>query len=59
MTWDEFKGSDIVFSQEYEQTDIECPKCGEYLRKYTGAIITTYPPKHRYDCPNCRWWGLK
>lgn len=59
MTWEEFKGSDIKFSQEHEPTDIECPQCGKYLQRYTGFIFTTYPPKYRYDCPNCGWYGMK
>lgn len=59
MTWEEFKGLEIVFPTDYEQTDIECPKCNEHLRRYTGMVIATYPPKYRYDCPKCGWCGVK
>lgn len=31
----------------------ECPKCKGVVRKRLDIVLTTYPPKHRYECEKC------
>lgn len=60
MTWEEFKElNNPLFSMSdgKELTDIECPKCGNFIYRYTQMIFTTYPPQYHYECPNCGWNG--
>lgn len=32
------------------QTNIECPKCGEYLFERTDIVLATYPAQYQYEC---------
>lgn len=58
MKWEEFKKeySETVTSTNWEETNIECPKCGRKLFKRTDIVLTTYPAQYQYEC-NCGWIG--
>lgn len=57
MTWEEFRKQPVTI-KEYEDTDIECPKCGEKVKRYGRMVITTYPVKYQYCCFSCGWYGV-
>lgn len=57
MKWKDFKP--VIRNTMWEKTDIECPECGDYVFKNNQIVLTTYPPKHRYECFNCGWSGVK
>lgn len=57
MKWEDYRPDAMM--PEYESTEIECPVCGHYLMRYIRIVLTTYPVKYRYDCPNCKWSGTK
>ena len=57
MKWEDFRPD--AMPPEYESTEIECPVCGHYLMRYIRIVLTAYPAKYRYDCPNCKWSGTK
>lgn len=59
MKWDEFNPHSDCVKIPYERTDIECPECGEKVFRFTGTVLTTYPPMYRYDCKKCGWRGVK
>lgn len=57
MEWNDFQPN---FDDScYEETNIKCPKCAALLKRYTRTVLTTYPAKYRYDCPECGWSGVK
>ena len=45
MTWEEFRKQPNTI-EDYEDTDIECPNCGEKIKKYTRIVLPTYPAKY-------------
>ena len=60
MKWSEFAGkpSNIeAISSKYADTNIECPICGEFIKRRTDIILTSCPPKHEYRCLRCKWIG--
>ena len=59
MTWEEHneRMPEVINNSIREITDIECPKCGKLLWKRTDVVLTTYPPKYRYEC-ECGWSGV-
>lgn len=57
MTWEEFRKQPTT-TEDYEDTDIECPKCGAKIKRYTRMVLTTYPAKYHYCCFNCGWYGV-
>lgn len=61
MKWEDFchYQSLNTIDVEYEPTNIECPKCGELLKKYIRVVLASYPPKYRYDCLKCGWSDYK
>lgn len=56
MKWEDFENNYIKQYELNVQTDIECPKCGEYLIK-DNIVIATNPPTYKYFCKNCGWSG--
>ena len=59
MTWEEFENLNVkmaLFPEKRKKTDIECPKCGNVVYERTDIILTSYPPKKRYEC-DCGWVG--
>lgn len=60
MTWDEFiektNNAISITVINKEITDIECPKCKRKLYRRTDIVLTTYPPRHQYEC-ECGWIG--
>ena len=60
MKWEEYKpGSSMIVRQKYESTDIECPICGRPLWRRTDIVLTTDPPKYKYECLSCGFIGAK
>ena len=57
MTWEEFRKQPMTI-KDYEDTNIECPKCGKKIKRYTREVFTTYPAKYQYRCFNCGWEGM-
>lgn len=59
MTWEEYKqmGFNTYIFHHKELTDIECPKCGAYIYRDTGVVLTTYPAQYNYECLKCGWTG--
>ena len=55
MKWSEFLKIKKDIPTGYQQTDIECPKCGELVLKRTDVVLACYPPKHEYRCHKCGW----
>ena len=43
---------------EWTETDIECPKCGEYIYMNTKEVLTSNPPKRKFLCESCGWTGI-
>lgn len=35
------------------ETDIKCPICGAFIFCDESVTYTSYPPQHRYYCPEC------
>lgn len=35
------------------ETDIKCPVCGAFIFCDESVTYTSYPPQHRYYCPEC------
>lgn len=58
MDWDKLKKqySETLTITNWEETVIECPKCGRKLFELTDIILTTYPAQYQYEC-NCGWIG--
>lgn len=59
MKWEVFEKQMAVKPLHYEQrtqVDVECPVCGRKLWRRNDIVLTTYPPKYRYEC-DCGWWG--
>ena len=61
MKWEEFNPvtSRAYIFEKYELTEIECPICGSLLRKRTDIVLTTNPPRYKYECHACGWSGAK
>ena len=38
-------------------TAIACPCCGRALYEDVSVALSTYPPKYRYFCNACNWFG--
>ena len=57
MKWSEFNPERT--EHDYEDTNIECPKCGRLLKRYVRTVLLTYPAKYRYDCLSCGWSDVK
>jgi transposase-like protein len=61
MKWDEFvkdRCSNIkyIFSEDnFEPTNIECPKCGATVYRDLRYAYASFPPKCRYICKECDW----
>ena len=60
MDWETFKEENRNdfnwFPENRKITDIDCPKCGKKIYLRTDIILTSYPPKHQYEC-DCGWVG--
>lgn len=59
ITWDEHLR--LAYGQEatqshYTKTNIMCPRCGEAIYRDDRVVLTTYPPKYRYECHKCGWF---
>lgn len=60
IPWNKFIGGIAnLADSNYEQTNIKCPKCEQNLYKRVDVILTSYPPKYRYECKTCGWSGVK
>ncbi len=58
MKWEDFTSS-YTATTEWASTSIECPECGEYIKRNTMMVYTTYPPKFKFKCFKCGWLGYK
>lgn len=60
MKWDEWNEIgfdwDTHFFSHLKPTNIECPKCGKYVKMRTDIVLTTYPAQYQYEC-ECGWIG--
>lgn len=57
ITWDEHTATAAKWYSNMnmkERTNILCPKCGQYIYRDLGTVLTTYPPQYRYEC-ECGW----
>lgn len=60
MKWEDYKrDEDVAVYGEYVKTDIECPKCGEYIYQDVSVQYMTNPPQHDFYCFGCGWKGRK
>lgn len=53
LKWEDFKNyysSMNMLSNNYAQTDIECPECGKFLFERRDIVLTSYPPQYQYEC---------
>lgn len=59
MKWEDFIDNvdRTLEIQGLQRTDIECPECGHFLYKRTDIVLSSYPPKYKYECPECGWVG--
>lgn len=60
INWEDFMNgiAKLNTNNNFEEpTNIKCPKCGELIFKITNQVYTTYPPKYKYKCKNCKWEG--
>ena len=56
MKWEDFKKErQRVVYNNYDETDIECPLCGENIYKRTDIVLTSHPTQYVYFCKNCGW----
>lgn len=55
MKWEDYQNTLFKLYENREKTSIECPKCGALLWRRTDIVLTTYPPKFRYECDSCQW----
>ena len=39
--------------QDYSEPKYKCPKCGGNVRKNLTMVLTSIPPKYRYECDKC------
>ena len=58
IEWNEYRPDEHVHN-DYQDTLIKCPSCGNFVKRYIRMVFLTYPPEYRYDCPNCGWSGYK
>ena len=58
MKWEDFINQHKEHSLMRPKTDIDCPVCGEKLYRDDTKVLTSNPPKHRYECDNCGWSGV-
>jgi len=45
--------SNLNMQVEFSEPKYKCPKCGGNVRKNLTMVLTSYPPKYRYECDNC------
>ena len=58
IEWEDFiKNKEIYEFFNREKTDIKCPNCGAVLYRRTDIVLTSFPPKYKYECVNCEWTG--
>ena len=58
ISWGDFHPEYIPI--ECFDINIKCPKCGEVLNRYVEVtVITEQRPKYIFDCPSCKWQGIK
>jgi len=57
MKWEEYQTHEWELYQNREKTIIECPKCGALLWRRTDIVLTSYPPKFKYEYDRCGWSG--
>ena len=56
MKWEEFIHTNHENDlHDWALTNIECPKCGKEVYRYTLIVHTSNPPKHTYKCFGCGW----
>ena len=60
IEWKDFTNNnkEIYYPSNREITEIKCPECGEPLYRRIDIILTSYPPKYRYECGKCNWTGI-
>ena len=60
MKWEDFRMIQEASPHmpEWTETDIECPKCGEYIYMNTKEVLTSNPPKRKFLCESCGWTGI-
>ena len=39
--------------QDFSEPKYKCPKCGGSVRKNLTMVLTSLPPKYRYECDQC------
>lgn len=61
ISWEMFSEAEhalkLAAAEKWQITDIACPECGDPLYKDTTVVLTTYPPKSRYECKQCGFAG--
>ena len=57
MKWEDIR-PEYYRMENYVETDVECPDCGEHLRKRTDIVLTSYPAQYHYYCPKCGFEGV-
>ena len=55
----QLKGNITMDSIPWNKFNIKCPKCEQNLYKRVDVVLTSYPPKYRYECKTCGWSGVK
>lgn len=57
MKWEDYQNQakDKLGWWGWDETDIECPNCGEKIFRCATLTLTSIPPKFRYKCFNCDW----
>ena len=57
-SWDEFCAEKHQIPEKIELTAIACPCCGKALYKDVRFVLTSLPPKYKYFCDACGWYGF-
>lgn len=57
-SWQEFYIEEQLKPEGTEVTAIACPCCGKALYKDVSVVLTSLPPKYKYFCNSCGWFGF-
>ena len=60
IEWDDFDPNQFAPPwNKWVITNIKCPNCSARLHRFDGIVLCTNPPKYKYSCFECGWFGLK
>ena len=53
MKWNDGSYALATPSEEWSDSEFECPVCGGVMQRNNWILITSMPPKRKYRCRDC------